>query len=55
MILLAKVRLMVRVRVQGARIESVPLKHLVDLSSYPKCRWSLEVATNGVWLILEAF
>ena len=36
---LGKVRLFVRVRAQGCRIESVPLKRLVELASYRKKRW----------------
>jgi hypothetical protein len=48
---MAKLRLFIRVRKQGSRIESVPLKRLVELSDYRKRRWSFE---NG-WLILEAF
>ena len=48
---LGKVRLFVRVRGQGCRIESVPLRRLVELSGFPKRRWSFE---DG-WLILEAF
>jgi hypothetical protein len=48
---LVKVRLFVRVREQGCRIESVPLKRLVKLSGFRKKRWSYE---DG-WLILEAF
>jgi hypothetical protein len=48
---LGKVRLFVRVRSQGARIESVPLRRLVKLSGYRKRRWSFE---DG-WLVLEAF
>lgn len=48
---LAKIRLFVRVREQGCRVESVPLRRLVKLSGYPKTRWSFE---DG-WLILEAF
>ena len=44
-------RLFVRVRKQGARIESVPLKGLLKLSSYRKKRWDFK---DG-WLILEAF
>jgi len=46
-----KIRLFIRVRKQGSRIESVPLKHLVELAGYRKRRWSFE---DG-WLILEAF
>jgi hypothetical protein len=49
--ILGKVRLYVRVRKQGGRIESVPVKRLVKLSSFRKKRWMFE---DG-WLILEAF
>lgn len=48
---MGKVRLFVRVRKQGCRIESVPLKRLLELSSFRKRRWELR---DG-WLILEAF
>ena len=48
---MAKLRLFVRVREQGCRIESVPLKRLVLLSGFRKRHWSFE---DG-WLILEAF
>jgi hypothetical protein len=48
---LGKVRLFVRVRQQGCRIESVPLKRLVELSGFHKRRWFFE----DDWLILEAF
>ena len=48
---LGKIRLFVRCREQGSRIESVPLRRLVELSGYRKTRWSFE---DG-WLILEAF
>ena len=51
LIRMAKIRLFVRVRKQGCRIESVPLKRLVELSGYRKTRWSYE---DG-WLVLEAF
>lgn len=44
-------RLFVRVRKQGSRIESVPVKRLAELSGYDKTRWSFE---DG-WLILEGF
>ena len=47
----AKVRLFVRVREQGCRIESVPLKRLLELSGFRKRRWVFE---DG-WLVLEAF
>jgi hypothetical protein len=49
--LLAKIRLYLKIRVQGVRIDSVPLKQLVRLSGYDKRRWSF---VDG-WLILEAF
>lgn len=48
---LGKVRLFVRVRKQGCRIESVPLKRLLELSGFRKRRWEFR---DG-WLILEAF
>ena len=48
---MAKVRLFVRVRKQGCRIESVPLKRLLELSDFRKKRWDFR---DG-WLILEAF
>lgn len=48
---MAKLRLYVKVRKQGCRIESVPLKELVRLSGFRKTRWCYE----GGWLVLEAF
>ena len=48
---LGKIHLFVRVRMQGARVESVPLRRLVELSGFRKRRWDFE---DG-WLILEAF
>ena len=48
---MVKLRLFVRRRKQGSRIESVPLKRLVELSGFRKRRWSFK---DG-WLILEAF
>ncbi len=48
---LAKVRLFVRVREQGCRIESVPLKRLLELSGFRKKHWEFK---DG-WLILEGF
>jgi len=48
---MAKLRLFIKVRKQGARIESVPLKRLVKLSDFRKKRWEFK---DG-WLILEAF
>lgn len=48
---MAKVRLFVRVRVQGARIESIPLKQLEDLASCRRRIWSYE---DG-WLVLSGF
>ena len=51
LVVLGKVRLFVRVRKQGGRIESVPLRRLIELSGFRKRRWELR---DG-WLILEAF
>jgi hypothetical protein len=48
---MGKVRLFVRVRKQGYRIESVPLKRLIKLARFRKKRWEFR---DG-WLILEAF
>ena len=48
---MAKLRLFVRSRKQGSRIESVPLKRLIKLSGFRKRRWEFK---DG-WLILEAF
>jgi hypothetical protein len=50
-----RLRLFVRVRVQGARVDSVPLKRLVELSNCGFRNWRVEKAENGLWLILEAF
>lgn len=49
---MTKLRLCVKVRKQGARIESIPLKKLVDMSVRfeGSRRWSY---VNG-WLILES-
>ena len=46
-----KIRLFVRSRKQGSRIESVPLKKLTKLSEFRKKRWEFK---DG-WLILEGF
>ena len=49
---LAKIRLFIKVRERGrARVESVPIKRLIKLSSFRKKRWEFK---DG-WLILEAF
>ena len=48
---LGRVRLFIRTRKQGSRIESVPLKRLVKLSMCRKRYWKFK---DG-WLILEAF
>jgi len=45
-----RLRLFVRSRKQGSRIESVPLKQLVKLSGFRKRHWTFK---DG-WLILEA-
>jgi hypothetical protein len=52
---LGKIRLFVRARKQGSRIESVPLKRLVRLSKSSGKRWFFKktVGDDG-WLILEA-
>jgi hypothetical protein len=50
-VIMGKLRLRICVRVQGARVESVPLKRLEELSGYRKRRWSFK---DG-WLVLEAF
>lgn len=47
----SKIRLFIKVRKQGARVDSVPLKRLVKLSECPKRRWEFK---DG-WLILEGF
>ena len=48
---MVKLRLFVRTRKQGSRIESVPLKRLIKLSTCRKKRWEFK---DG-WLVLEAF
>ena len=50
LISMSKIRLFVRSRKQGSRIESVPLQKLVKLSGFDKKRWEFK---DG-WLILEA-
>jgi len=47
---MSKLRLFIRTRKQGSRIESVPLKQLIKLAGFDKRRWEFK---NG-WLILEA-
>ena len=53
---MTKIRLRVRTRKHGSRIESVPLKQLVKLSGRDKRRWEFtkDEFTNDGWLILEA-
>ena len=51
--LLVKVR-MNKNRSQGARIESVPLKRLVQLSKLSFHSWSFELVGDSWWLVLEA-
>jgi hypothetical protein len=51
--LLVKVRLN-RTRSQGARIESVPLKRLIELSKLSFHNWSFELVGDSWWLVLEA-
>jgi len=48
------VRLFVRVRSQGARIESIPLKLLVELSKSGFRNWYVEEVEGELWLFLEA-
>ena len=48
---MGKIRLYIRTRKQGSRIESVPLYQLIKLSKLHKRRWEFK---DG-WLILEAF
>ena len=55
LIRMSKLRLFVRVRKQGSRIESVPLKRLVRLSKSRKKSWFFQkTVDNDGWLILEA-
>jgi len=52
---MSKIRLFVRSRKQGSRIESVPLQKLVKLAGREKRRWEFKPTDNkGGWLILEA-
>jgi hypothetical protein len=52
---MGKIRLYVRARKQGSRIESVPLKRLVRLSKSREKRWVFKKTVgNDGWLILEA-
>jgi len=41
-------------RSQGARIESLPLKRLVELSKFGFRNWSVVVHGDKVWLVLDA-
>ena len=53
---LGKIRLYVRARKQGSRIESVPSKRLIRLSKSRKKSWTFEkTINNDGWLILEAY
>jgi len=47
---MTKIRLFIRTRKQGSRIESVPIKKLEKLAVREKRRWEFK---DG-WLILEA-
>jgi hypothetical protein len=51
--LLVKVRLN-KNRSQGARIESVPLKRLLELSKLSFRSWSFELVGDSWWLVLDA-
>ena len=48
---MGKISLYIRTRKQGSRIDSIPLRKLIKLSTYDKKRWSFK---DG-WLILEAY
>jgi len=52
---MGKIRLYVRARKHGSRVDSVPLKRLVRLSKSGRKSWSFKktVGDDG-WLILEA-
>ena len=52
LISVGKVRLYLRVRKQGCRIEPVPLKRLLELSGFRKRRWEFR---DGWLVFLEAF
>jgi hypothetical protein len=52
---LGKIRLYVRGRKQGSRIESVPIKKLLRLSKSRVKSWGFQrTLDNDGWLILEA-
>lgn len=46
-----RVPLFVRVRSQGARIESIPLKLLIELSKCGFREWHLEKVGDDVWCL----
>jgi len=48
---MGKISLYIRTRKQGSRIDSIPLRKLVKLSTFRKKRWTFK---DG-WLILEAY
>ena len=56
LIVMGKIRLFVRARKHGSRVDSVPLKRLVKLSKSRKKSWFFKKTVgNDGWLILEAF
>ena len=56
LMVMGKIRLFVRARKHGSRVDSVPLKRLVRLSKSRKKSWSFKKTVgNDGWLILEAF
>lgn len=48
---MSKIRLFIKKRKQGCRVDSVPLKKLIKLSGFHTRSWEFK---DG-WLILEAF
>jgi hypothetical protein len=47
-----EIRLLVRVRSQGAYVASVPLKRLVELSELSFHSWQLEKVGDCWWLVI---
>ena len=55
-ICVGKIRLFVRARKHGSRVDSVPLNQLVRLSKSRKKSWVFQkTIDNDGWLILEAY
>ena len=53
-IVMSKIRLFIKSRKTGSRIESVPLQKLVKLANFKQRRWEFEPNEDGGWLTLEA-